>query len=235
MHSYYECNSCNYKSPRKTNANRHIKLIHKGNALAFNFKTGTDSSSASNNSQIQKYSLEMFAEESQLTRAIDNIHRSFEILEKLSSVFPDRARYQYLSNILKISFLTKDPAKAIEDQIKENRSIFYLRKLAIYLANDKSISINEAEEYIKTSITSCNHLKKITDIKRTPKATQNSKEIDSLLSKASITCLFDKEQARDIIGRVLAIDPDNKIALSIRDFINTNTQIPQDKKKSDKG
>jgi len=159
MQSYYECNSCNYKSTRKTNANRHIKLIHKGNADAFNFKTGTDSSSASNKHHFQKLSLEMIAEESQLSRAVENIHEPFENLEKLLSVFPDKVRYQYLSNILKFSFLTKNPAKYIEDQIKESRSTFYLRKLAIYLASGKSMSIIQAEEYIKTSIISCYHWK----------------------------------------------------------------------------
>ena len=83
MRNYYECNSCNYKSTRKTHANRHIKLIHKGNADAFNFKTGTDSSSASNKHHFQKLSLEMIAEESQLSRAVENIHEPFVNLERL--------------------------------------------------------------------------------------------------------------------------------------------------------
>ena len=159
------------------------------------------------------------------------MHERFETLEKISAVFPGSARYQYLSNILKISFLAKDSAKFIEDQIKENGSTFYLRKLAIYLASDKSMTINQAEEYIKTSITSCYHLKKITDIERTPKAPQNSKEIDSLLSLAAFTCLFNKEHAREIIGQVLTIDPVNKIAISLKDFIDADTYISQVKNK----
>lgn len=223
MQSYYECNSCNYKSTRKTNANRHIKLIHNGNATAFNFKTGTDSSSESNKHQFQKSSLEMIEGESQLSRVVENIHEPFETLEKLSTVFPGTVRYHYLSNILKISFLTKDPAKFIGNQIKERRSAFYLRKLAIYLASDKSMTINQAEEYIKTSITSCYHLKNAINIDRTPTTPQNSQEIDSLLSQAAFTCLFNKDHTREIIGRVLAVDPVNKIAISIRDFIDTNT------------
>ena len=173
----------------------------------------------------------MIAEESQLSRAVENLHEPFENLEKLLSVFPDKVRYQYLSNILKFSFLTKDPAKYIEDQIKESRFTFYLRKLAIYLASGKSMSIIQAEEYIKTSIISCYHLKNIIDIKRTPEAAQNSKDIDFLLSQAAITCLFNKEEARNIIGRVLVIDPVNKIAICIKNFIDTNTWSPQAKNK----
>ncbi len=43
--NYYECNSCSYKTPRWTNANRHIKLVHGGVALSFNYKTGKFSTS----------------------------------------------------------------------------------------------------------------------------------------------------------------------------------------------
>jgi len=66
-------------------------------------------------------------------------------------------------------------------------------------------------------------LENIIDIKRTPEAAQNSRDIDFLLSQAAITCLFNKEEARNIIGRVLVIDPANKIAICIKNFIDTNT------------
>ena len=225
MQTYYECNSCKYKSTRKTNANRHIKIIHNGNARAFNFKTGRDSASASNKHHFQKRGLGTDTEELQLSRAIENIYKPFETLEKLSSILPDNQRYHYLSNTIKFSFLTKDPAKFIENQIKEFRSTFYLRRLAVYLAIDESMSmsITQAQEYIKTSITSCYHLKSTIDIPRISKPTPNSKDIDSLLSKAAITCLFNKEKSRNIIDRVLTIDPTNEIAISIKNFIDTPT------------
>jgi len=84
-----------------------------------------------------------------------------------------------------------------------------------------SMSITQAEEYIRTSITSCYHLKSTIDVTRISKPAPNSKDIDSLLSKAAVTCLFNKEQTRIIIGRVLALDPGNKIAISIKNFIDT--------------
>ncbi|MGE0691592.1 MAG: hypothetical protein AB7O87_13495 [Candidatus Nitrosocosmicus sp.] len=223
MRTYYECNSCKYKSTRKTNANRHIKIIHNGNARAFNFKTGIDSASASNKHHFQELDLETNTEELHISRAIEKIHKPFETLEKLLSQLPNDIRYPYLANTLKHSFLTKDPAKFIEDQIKEIRPAFYLTNLAVYLARDKSMSmsITQAQDYIKTSIASCYHLKSTIDITRISKPTQNFKDIDSLLSRAAITCLFNKEQARNIIDRVLTIDPTNKIAISIKDFIDT--------------
>lgn len=223
MQSYYECNSCNYKSTRKTNANRHIKLIHHGNAIAFNFKTGTNSSSPANKHHFQQIDLETSAEELQLSRAIEHIHKPFEILEKLLSVLPAVIRYPYLSYILKFSFLSTDPAKFIEDKVKEIRPAIYLTNLAGWLARDESMSmsITQAEEYIRTSITSCYHLKSTIDVTRKSKPAPNSKDIDSLLSKAVVTCLFNKEQTRIIIGRVLALDPGNKIAISIKNFIDT--------------
>jgi hypothetical protein len=199
--------------------------MHHGIARAFNFKTGTDSSSASNKHHFQRLGLDMNAEEAQLSRAIENIHTPFETLEKLSSILPDNERYKYLSNTIILSFLTNDPAKFIEDQIKGFQSTYYLRRLAIYLAIDKSMSIIQAEEYIKISITSCYNLKNTIDIKRTSTAAPNSKDIDSLLSKAAITCLFNRKEARNIVDRVLVIDPANKVAMSIKNFIDTDTRL----------
>jgi hypothetical protein len=225
MQTYYECNSCKYKSTRKTNANRHIKIIHNGNARAFDFKTGKDSASASNKHHFQEHGLETKTEGLPLSRAIENIHKPFETLEKLSSILPDNQRYHYLSDTIKFSFLTKDPAKFIEDQIKEFRSTFYLRRLAVYLAKDESMSMSilQAEEYIKTSLTSCYNLKNTNGIKGTSTEASNSKEIESLLSKAAITCLINRDEARNIIDQVLVMDPANKVATSIKKFIDTNT------------
>lgn len=100
---------------------------------------------------MQELGLETNTEELQISRAIENIHKPFETLEKLSSILPDNQRYPYLSNTIKFSFLTKDPANFIENQIKEFRSTFHLRRLAVYLAIDKSMSMSilQAEEYSK--------------------------------------------------------------------------------------
>ena len=225
MQTYYECNSCNYKSTRKTNANRHIKIMHHGNALAFNFKTGIDSSSASNKHHFQRFGLDTSAEEAQLSGALGSIYKAFQTLEKLLFIFPDDERYQFLSNTIKLSFITSDPAKFIEEKVKEFQSTFYLRRLALYLASDKSISMSiiQAEEYIKNSIASCYHLKNKIGTKQTFTAASNSKDIESLLSKAAITCLFNRREARNIIDQVLVIDPANEIAISIKNFIDTNT------------
>jgi hypothetical protein len=184
-----------------------------------------NSSSPSSKHHFQQLDLETSAEELQLLRAVEHIHKPFEILEKLFSVLPVVIRYPYLSHILKFSFLSTDPAKFIEDTVKEIRPAIYLTNLAGWLARDKSMSmsITQAEEYIRTSITSCYHLKSTINVPRISKPVPNSKDIDSLLSKAAITCLFNKEHARTIIDRVLAIDPDNKIAMSIKNFIDNPT------------
>lgn len=66
-------------------------------------------------------------------------------------------------------------------------------------------------------------MKNTNDIKRTSTEASNFRYIDSLLSKAAITCLFNREKARNIIDRVFVIDPGNKVAISIKNFIDTTT------------
>lgn len=222
MQNYYECNSCNYKSTRKTNANRHIKLVHKGNAHAFNFKTGQASSTHSDKTLTQRTKADVSVDDALFVQSIGKMMEPFESLESLSAVLPPNIKNYYLSQILRISLLTNDPAAFINEQVKQNRSYFFLRKLATYLSNTGPLSVSKAENFIRVAIISCYHSKKAMGTNQTIKASLDSKDMNSELSHAVAASLFDKAKAKGIVRQILATDPENKIGKTIMNYIDSN-------------
>ncbi len=110
----YECNSCLYKTPRRTNANRHIRLIHNGNAIALNKKTGKLSSQK----PITNHKSEADLEAQIIYDIFNDIITSFERLESLVRFFPEQMRVKSLSDTLVESLLNTEPHKVINEKIK---------------------------------------------------------------------------------------------------------------------
>jgi GTP1/Obg family GTP-binding protein len=110
----YECHSCLYKTSRRTNANRHIRLIHNGNAIALNKKTGKLSSQK----PITNHKSEVNWETQIIYDIFKDIITSFERLESLAKFFPEQMRVNFLSETLIASLLTNEPHKVINEKIK---------------------------------------------------------------------------------------------------------------------
>src|SRR3712207_781877 len=119
MKSLYECNSCSYKSSRRSNAIRHIKIVHKGNAVIHNLNEVRESISNNNNDLNDKNSVKDDADQ-RFSDVIEKMLIPLEKLEKLTSNIPEKERNDYLSNILLLSLLTKDPGNFIKNAIEQN-------------------------------------------------------------------------------------------------------------------
>ena len=109
----YECNSCLYKTPRRTNANRHIRLIHNGDAIALNAKTGKLSSQKQITNQKSIWRLK-------LSTIFSDIITPFERLEFLIRFFPEQIKVKSLSDTLVESLLNAEPHKVINEKIKNH-------------------------------------------------------------------------------------------------------------------
>lgn len=141
----YECNSCLYKTPRRTNANRHITLIHNGNAIALNRKTGKLSSQKPITNQKSEVDLE-----TQIIYDIFNdIVTSFERLEFLVRFFPEQMRVNFLSGTLIASLLNTEPHKVINEKIKTIEKDLPIAKLSNYISANKKLELPVAIVFLK--------------------------------------------------------------------------------------
>jgi hypothetical protein len=197
--------------------------VHKGNAHAFNFKTGQASSTHSDKTLTQSTNTDMSMDDALFVQSIGKMMGPFESLESLSTVLPPKIKNYYLSQILQISFLTNDPAAFINEQVKQIKPYFFLRKLATYLSNTGPLSVSKAENFIRAAIISCYQSNKAKGTNQTIKASLDSKDMNSELSHAVAASLFDKEKAKGIVRQILATDPENKIGKTIMNYIDSNS------------
>lgn len=145
----YQCNACNYETPRRTNANRHIELVHKGDAIAFNNKTGKLSTQVINKpNKVKSATLD----DEIIIEISSDMIGPFEKLELLVNFFPKDMKEKYLSDIIISSLLSSDPVKRIHKAIAEIRSEIPLTRFALYIANYKKMELSVAVAFIKQHI-----------------------------------------------------------------------------------
>ena len=140
----YECNSCLYKTPRRTNANRHIRLIHNGDAIALNKKTGKLSSQK----QITNHKSEVDSEAQIIYDIFNDIAPSFERLEFLVRFFPEHMRVKTLSDTLIASLLNTEPHKVIDEKIKTIQKDLPIAKLSNYISAHKKLEFPVATVFL---------------------------------------------------------------------------------------
>lgn len=141
----YECNSCLYKTPRRTNANRHIRLIHNGDAIALNAKTGKLSSQK----QITNHKSEADLETQIIYDIFNDIITPFERLEFLIRFFPEQMRVKSLSDTLIASLLNTEPHKIINEKIKTIQKEIPIVKLSNYISAHKKMELPAATVFLK--------------------------------------------------------------------------------------
>lgn len=140
----YECNSCLYKTPRRTNANRHIRLIHNGDAIALNKKTGKLSSQK----PITNHKSEVDSEAQIIYDIFNDIAPSFERLEFLVRFFPEHMRVKTLSDTLIASLLNTEPHKVIDEKIKTIQKDLPIAKLSNYISAHKKLEFPVATVFL---------------------------------------------------------------------------------------
>jgi len=131
----HECHSCMYKTPRRTNANRHIRLIHNGNAIALNKKTGKLSSQK----PITNHKSEVELEAQIIYDFFNDILPSFERLELLVKYFPEQMMVNFLSETLVTALLDPEPHKIINEKIKILQNNLPIAKLSNYISVYKKL------------------------------------------------------------------------------------------------
>lgn len=141
----YECHSCLYKTPRRTNANRHIRLVHNGNAIALNKKTGKLSSQK----PITNHKSEVEWEAQIIYDIFNDILTSFERLELLVKFFPEQWRVKFLSETLISSLLNNEPHKVINEKIKTIQNELPIAKLSNYISAYKGWELHVAIVFLK--------------------------------------------------------------------------------------
>lgn len=141
----YECNSCLYKTPRRTNANRHIRLIHNGDAIALNAKTGKLSSQK----QITNHKSEVDLEAQIIYDIFNDIITPFERLEFLIRFFPEQIKVKSLSDTLVESILNADPHKVINEKIKTIQNDLPIAKLSYCISAHKKYELPAAIVFLK--------------------------------------------------------------------------------------
>lgn len=155
----YQCDSCNKTFSRSYNANRHIKAIHKDNALAFNMVTGKSSSEVPQPLNIlnedllpsgmnfNEYNLlgTPIEEAAALIDIIGKIKKPFETLESSILHIPEVQRIFYLSNLLISSLLSSDPVKIIQDSVDLVQSYKFKNKIVKYISQRNSSDSISAE------------------------------------------------------------------------------------------
>ncbi|CAN5779243.1 hypothetical protein BH23THE1_BH23THE1_20920 [soil metagenome] len=143
----YECDSCMYKTPRRTNANRHIRLVHNGTAIAFNNKTRRLSTQKSTTNHKNKSEIDL---ESQIIYDIINdVMGSFERLESLVRFFPEQMRVKFLSDTLITSLLYTEPHKVINEKIKTIQNELPMVKLSNYISASNKMELAVAIVFLK--------------------------------------------------------------------------------------
>lgn len=138
----YECNSCLYKTPRRTNANRHIRLIHNGDAIALNAKTGKLSSQKQITNQKSIWRLK-------LSTIFSDIITPFERLEFLIRFFPEQIKVKSLSDTLVESLLNAEPHKVINEKIKTIQNDLPIAKLSYCISAHKKYELPAAIVFLK--------------------------------------------------------------------------------------
>ena len=141
----YECNSCLYKTPRRTNANRHIRLIHNGDAIALNAKTGKLSSQK----QITNHKSEADLETQIIYDIFNDIITPFERLEFLIRFFPEQMKVKSLSDTLVESLLNAEPHKVINEKIKTIQNDLPIAKLSYCISAHKKYELPAAIVFLK--------------------------------------------------------------------------------------
>jgi hypothetical protein len=134
-----------YKTPRRTNANRHIRLIHSGNAIALNKKTGKLSSQK----PITNHKSEVDSEAQIIYDIFNDIISSFEKLEFLVRFYPEHMRVEFLSVTLIASLLNAEPHKVINEKIQAIQKDLPITKLSSYISAYKKKEFTMATIFLK--------------------------------------------------------------------------------------
>jgi hypothetical protein len=129
-----------YKTPRRTNANRHIRLIHNGDAIALNAKTGKLSSQK----QIINHKSEADLEAQIIYDIFNDIITPFERLEFLIRFFPEQMKVKSLSDTLVESLLNAEPHKVINEKIKTIQNDLPIAKLSYCISAHKKYELPAA-------------------------------------------------------------------------------------------
>lgn len=155
----YQCDSCNRKFSRRSNANRHIKVVHMGNAIAFNKITGKSSTETYRHPYNSRMGLlppgmdlggledikSSPEDEELLTEILEKIRKPFEDLESLVVNLDENSRARYLAETITSSFLTSDPVKIIQDTVDLTRTFKFKKKLVDYISRRNNTNNSQAQ------------------------------------------------------------------------------------------
>ncbi len=148
---YFECNQCNRKFTRKWNAFRHAINIHDGFATIHNNQTGIvfindefidDSFSTMDHPAHYKKGDEL---DQKVLQIYGKIIGPFEELEKLCNVYPESERIRYLSNVINIVLISRDPIKTIRNIVNFNRSVTGKIKIVSYADKNLKMGLVQTE------------------------------------------------------------------------------------------
>ncbi|TVP40366.1 C2H2-type zinc finger protein [Candidatus Nitrosocosmicus arcticus] len=161
LENSYQCDTCDKKFSRRSNAKRHIKVVHEGRARAFNKITGKSTVEVlqhPDKSRTGSLPLGMDAgkhidllssdmEEELLSEILEKIRKPFEELESLVADQSEIPKALYLSRQITASFLSSDPVKILQELVNFIR-IFKLKiKLVNYISKSDNIDSKKAESF----------------------------------------------------------------------------------------
>jgi hypothetical protein len=120
-------------------------LIHNGNAIALNKKTGKLSSQK----PITNHKSEADLEAQIIYDIFNDIITSFERLESLVRFFPEQMRVKSLSDTLVESLLNTEPHKVINEKIKTIQKNIPIAKLSYCISAHKKMELPAAILFLK--------------------------------------------------------------------------------------
>lgn len=161
LENSYQCNTCNKKFSRRSNAKRHIKVIHEGRAQAFNKITGKSTVGVlqhPDKTRTGSLPLGMDAgkhkdlpssdmEEGLLSEILEKIRKPFEELESLVADQSEIPKALYLSRQITASFLSSDPVKILQDSVNFIRIFKLKKKLVNYISRSENVDSIKAESF----------------------------------------------------------------------------------------
>lgn len=162
----YQCDSCDKKFSRRSNAKRHIEVIHEGKARAFNTIKGKstaevlqhlDKSRAGSmipgmDAGNHKDPLGSDMEEELLDEILGKIRKPFQELESLAADQSEIPKAQYLSRQITASFLSSDPVKILQDSVNYTNIFKLKKKLVNYIVKSDNVDQIKAESFFIETI-----------------------------------------------------------------------------------
>lgn len=157
----YQCDTCDKKFNRRSNAKRHIKLVHEGKAQAFNKIKGKSTMEVLQHPDKARAGSMLHgmgagkhkdlpspdAEEELLAEILGKIRKPFEELESLVVDKAEIPKALYLSRQITVSFLSSDPVKALQDSVDYINALKLKKKLVNYIVQSDNIDPIKAESF----------------------------------------------------------------------------------------